>query len=119
MKKIMAAVLILTALICGCERKNKVIKSPNSSSRAQVIGKHDGSLIGPGYLKVGNVQVVVQNHKIFVNGVNYGSIPKEAETRVHVDDDGGFEIWVNDERRHPDTRKNQNQSQSNRRIRLN
>ncbi len=107
MKKFIAVLFILTAIFAGCERKTQVIKSPGSASRTQVVGKHDATMIGPGYLTIRNVQVVVQNRKIFVNGVNYGSIPHDAETRVHVDDDGGFEIWVNDERRHPDTRKNQ------------
>ena len=108
------AVKILVALLpvmlaTACERQS-AIKAPSSSRKAQVTGKHDGTLVGPGYLKVGNVQVVVQNSKIFVTGVNYGSIPKEAITRLHVDDSGGFEVWVNDERRHPDKRqKAQNQ----------
>ncbi len=92
----------LAILLClGCDDKPKVINTPSNVGKTQIVGNTDGSLVGFGTLKVGNVQVVAQNYKIFVNGVNYGSIPDDAETRVHVTKSGHFEVWVNDERRHP------------------
>lgn len=95
--------LILCLIVTvGCDRSS--VKIPNNQGNYKVIN-NEGTLIGEGVLTVKNVKIVVKNTKIYVSNVNYGSIPVDAETILHVYDDGSFLVTVNGERRHPVVKK--------------
>lgn len=94
------AICIATLAMSGCGPNNKIGTPSRNTKNAQTIN-NDGTLIGPGKLKVKNVVVEVKYYKLFVNGVDYGSAPAGGETQLHVFDDGTFIVTLNGERRYP------------------
>lgn len=104
-KHILAVMALCMAALAasGCGENNKIGTPARNSKNAQTLN-NDGTLIGPGRLKVKNVLVEVKHYKLFVNGVDYGSAPSGGETQLHVFDDGTFVVTLNGERRYPDKR---------------
>lgn len=91
--------LISLLLLGGCWDKKP---ARHASPGKPFVGQHDGRMVGNGHMTVNGVRVSVQGNRLTVNGVNFGSVPRDAVTVIQVDDRGGFEIWVNDEKRKPD-----------------
>lgn len=113
-------VIFLVFFVTSCDVKKN--KQQNGGKGNYVIVNNDATLYGKGYIRLKGVEVLVQNHKIFVNGDSFGSIPHDATTLLHVYDDGTFVVYVNGEQRYYQTRDKNNiikQNKKNDRKRLN
>ncbi|MGN1356192.1 MAG: hypothetical protein ACI4VX_00705 [Succinivibrionaceae bacterium] len=100
LKFLICAVAVLA--FAGCDRH--AVKIPDNQGNYKVI-RNEGTLIGEGVLTVKGVKVVAKNTKLYVNGVYFGLIPEDAESILHVYDNGSFILTVNGERRHPVAQK--------------
>lgn len=95
--KVLAAI-VMTLFLNACD-DNKSSGASRVKGNVKILN-NEAVLVGDGSFTLKGVSVSVDKYKIFVNGEDYGSVPTGARTVLQVHNNGTFDVYVNDEKRH-------------------